>query len=88
MYIERFIWDLDEDSQGNAQHIAEHGLSIDEVEEVLLAADEVLASNSSGRPIVFGSTSTGKYIAVVFEIVKVTFPKNRGRGRESIMLSQ
>ena len=69
MFIERFIWDLDDEPNGNVQHIAEHGLSIDEVEEVLLAADELLASHTSSRPIVFGETSTGKLIAVVFDIV-------------------
>ncbi len=37
--------------------------------DVLYAATEVVASESSGRPITFGETSTGKYIAVVFEIV-------------------
>jgi uncharacterized DUF497 family protein len=69
MRIEQIIWDLDEDADGNVQHIAEHGLSIEEVEEVLYAAEEVFASQSSGRPITFGETRTGKYIAVVFEVV-------------------
>ena len=70
MRINQVIWDLDDDPEGNAQHIAEHGLSIDEVEDVLYAAEEVVASNSSGRPIVFGEPSTGKQIAVVFDIVE------------------
>ena len=69
MRIDQVIWDLDDDPGGNVQHIAEHGLSIEEVEEVLFAADEVVASYSSGRPIVFGLTSTGKYLAVVFDVV-------------------
>jgi len=69
VWIEQIIWDLDDDPDGNVQHIAEHGLSIDEVEEVLFAAEEVIASNSSGRPMVFGETSTGKQIAVVFDVV-------------------
>jgi uncharacterized DUF497 family protein len=68
--ITQIVWDLDEDPDGNVQHIAEHDLSLEEVEEVLYAADEVIASQSSGRPIVFGETSTGKFIAVVFEIVE------------------
>jgi uncharacterized DUF497 family protein len=49
--------------------VAEHGLTIEEVEEVLYAAAEVVASNSSGRPIVFGDTSSGKHIAVVFDVI-------------------
>ena len=44
-------------------------MTIEEVEEVLTGhqgrADK---SDSSGDPIIFGTTSTGKRIAVVFEI--------------------
>ena len=70
MRIRRIVWDLDGDPDGNVQHIAEHGIGIEEVEEVLYAAEEVIASQSSGRPITFGETTTGKYIAVVFEVVE------------------
>jgi uncharacterized DUF497 family protein len=70
MRIGRVLWDLDDDPDGNVQHIAEHGISIEEVEEVLFAAEEVVASYSSGRPLTFGWTSTGKHVAVVFEIVE------------------
>ena len=63
------IWDDDGQADGNVQHIAEHGLAMEEVEEVLEAAEEVVASDSSGRPLVFGHTSSGRYIAVVFDIV-------------------
>lgn len=69
MRITQVFWDLDDDLDGNVRHIAEHGITIDEVEDVLYAADEVVASHSSGRPITFGETSTGKYIAVVFDVV-------------------
>ena len=31
----KVIWDLDEDPDGNVEHIAEHGVSKAEVEEVL-----------------------------------------------------
>jgi uncharacterized DUF497 family protein len=68
--IEQIIWDLKDDAEGNVQHVGEHGISVEEVEEVLYAAEEVIASYSSGRPIVFGETSTGKYLAVVFEVVE------------------
>ena len=70
MQIQRIVWDLDEDPDGNVQHIAEHGVTIGEVEDVLYAAEEVVASHSSGRPITFGETNTGKYLAVVFDIVE------------------
>jgi uncharacterized DUF497 family protein len=60
------IWDGD-DPDGNVQHIAEHGLSVEEVESVLLEPSSTEGtSRSSGRPMVFGWT-TGCFIAVVFE---------------------
>ncbi len=62
------IWDLPDDPDGNVQHVAEHGLTEDEVEDVLL--DQSLAiesSKSSGRPLRQGWTTTGKFIAVVWE---------------------
>ncbi len=69
MRIFQILWDLDDDPDGNVQHIGEHGLTVEEVEDVLYAAEEVVASESSGRPITFGETSTGKYITVVFDVV-------------------
>jgi len=70
MRILRIFWDLDDDPEGNVQHISEHGITIEEVEDVLYAAEEVVASQSSGRPITFGETSTGKYVVVVFDVVE------------------
>jgi uncharacterized DUF497 family protein len=62
---------LPDDPDGNVQHIAEHGITMDEVEEVLDDADGLdIYSRSSGNPITFGYTSTGKYIAVVWEQVE------------------
>jgi hypothetical protein len=64
------IWDLPDDPDGNVQHIIEHGLTEDEVEDVLL--DQSLAiefSESSGRPLRQGWTSTGRFIAVVWESI-------------------
>jgi hypothetical protein len=61
------IWDLDDDPDGNVQHIAEHGISKEEVEEVLQLPDGADTSRSSGRPILFGETSTGRIIAVVYD---------------------
>ena len=62
------IWDLPDDPDGNVQHIAEHDITVDEVEEVLLDRDsEDTVSKSSGRPITFGYTSSGRYLAVVWE---------------------
>ena len=61
------IWDTDDDSEGNAAHVAEHGLTKAEVEEVLRSPAGTRTSRSSGRPISFGYTTTGRLIAVVYE---------------------
>lgn len=53
---------------GNQDHIAMHDLTLDEVEDVLTAANPRLAiSPTSGRPMADGPTGTGKYIRVIFE---------------------
>jgi hypothetical protein len=64
------IWDLSEDPEGNVKHIAEHGVTVEEAEEVVRDCyEDAVASRSSGRPTVFGWTFTGKYLAVTFEVV-------------------
>ena len=49
------------------EYIGQHEVTLDEFEEVVLNSKEIDASRSSGRPIVFGPTSTGKFLACVFE---------------------
>ncbi len=64
------LWDLDDDPDGNVVHIAEHGITKEEVDEVLQDKDNATdVSASSGRPITFGRTTTGKHLAVVWEEV-------------------
>ena len=64
------IWDLDDDEEGNVLHIAEHGLTKDEVASVFRDANHwTTESESSGRPLTFGTTYTGRYIAVIWEHV-------------------
>ncbi len=56
------------DPNGNLAHIAASDLTPEEVEDVLKAPDpDADSSNRTGRPVVFGTTSTGKYIIVVYE---------------------
>jgi hypothetical protein len=43
------------------EYLALHGVSPDEFEEVVLNSSEVVASRSTGRPIVFDETSTGRF---------------------------
>ncbi|MDA1054104.1 MAG: hypothetical protein O3C40_26955 [Planctomycetota bacterium] len=59
-----FLWD-DE----NEAHLEEHGVSIEEFAEVVCDPDRVDRSRSSGRPIAFGYTSAGKYLACVYELL-------------------
>ncbi|MFZ5831644.1 MAG: hypothetical protein ACOY3P_16280 [Planctomycetota bacterium] len=64
------IWDLEDDPEGNVRHVAEHGITPDEVEEVLNDGDsQTVYSRSSNRPITFGWTAAHRYLAVVWELV-------------------
>ncbi|MBA4063881.1 MAG: hypothetical protein C0501_09250 [Isosphaera sp.] len=64
------FWDLPDDPDGNTAHVAEHGLTPEEVDGVLLdPALPVGVSQSSGRPCKFGWTSTGKHIIVAWDVV-------------------
>ena len=63
------IWDLDNDPDGNVRHIAQHGITKEEVNEVLDQPEDSDTSRSSDRPIAFGLTSTSRYIAVVYDVI-------------------
>lgn len=67
MHYSAFIWDLDDDLEGNVKHCGEHGVTQDEVEEVIQNATDADTSRSSGRLVVFGDTSTGRHLMVVYE---------------------
>lgn len=60
-----FVWN--EQPDGNVEHIAEHGLTPEDVEEVLFNPVDRDVSRSSGLPIVFGFTPDRRYIMVVYE---------------------
>jgi hypothetical protein len=62
-----FTWN--EEPGGNMEHIAEHGLKPDDVEEVFFNSVDRDVSRSTGLPIVFGFTPEGRYILVVYEQV-------------------
>jgi uncharacterized DUF497 family protein len=62
-----FQWDGE-----NEDHLAEHGVTRDEFAEVVCDPDHVETSRTSGRPIAFGYTSTGKYLACVYELLDET----------------
>ncbi|MBX3448216.1 MAG: DUF4258 domain-containing protein [Planctomycetaceae bacterium] len=46
--------------------IDERGITVDEVRELLLDADFIESSDSTGLPLVRGYVSTGRYLVVVF----------------------
>ena len=74
----QIIWDLDDDEDGNYWHICVegHGVTREEVNEVLLdPGSQETISRTSQNPITFGWTTTGKYIAVVWERVQAKDPK-------------
>jgi uncharacterized DUF497 family protein len=67
MVFDSIIWDLDDDPDGNVRHCAEHGITKEEVEEAVQAAMDADVSRSSGRPVVFGDTGTGRHLMIVYE---------------------
>ena len=68
-------WDEPNDQGSSTAHIAAHGLTPEEVESALWGENTTFdVSDSSGRPIAFGSTGTGRFIAVVFEVLNLADP--------------
>ncbi len=63
------IWDDDDLPEGNMRHVAEHGLTIDDVEHVLENPWEEGVSAGTERPCCFGYTRGGEFIIVVYEHV-------------------
>lgn len=68
-------WDDLDDEGSNTAHVAEHGLTPEEIESALYDEHTTFdLSDSSGHPIAFGSTVTGRYIAIVFKILNLDDP--------------
>jgi hypothetical protein len=63
------IWDLEDDPDGNYVHIVvEHDVSQDEVDDVVCnPTNPTIESDASGRPLTFGWTQTGRYLAVLWD---------------------
>ncbi len=59
------IWNYE--PGGNVDHIAEHGLTTQDVEAVICNPLERTTSRTSGRPIATGYTPDGRLIFVVYE---------------------
>jgi hypothetical protein len=69
MKFVQVIWNEDDQPAGNVQHIAEHGLTIEDVEYVLENPVKEVISASTGCTCCFGYTIAGDYIIVVYEQV-------------------
>ena len=72
MKIDRFIW-----TEDRVDHLAEHGVYPEEVEEVCFGHALVQRAKSSGsNPVyyVLGQTATGRYLFCVI----IKFPEGKG----------
>jgi uncharacterized DUF497 family protein len=68
-------WDDPNDEGSNTAHVAEHGLTPEEVDSALFDENTTFdVSDSSGRPIAFGTSASGRFIAVVFEVLNPADP--------------
>jgi len=63
MYICSFEWD-----EKNESHIAEHGVSVVEVEEVILFHKPFYQKGREGKYIAYGISEEGRYLFIVFVI--------------------
>jgi hypothetical protein len=71
----QILWDLEEDPDGNVQHIAANGVTVEEYVEVFAGNyARATVSRESGRPICFVCPSTGKHLAVVWDEVQPEDP--------------
>ena len=62
-----FFWTYEED--GNAGHVAEHGLTTEDVEHAVRHAWGRDVSASSGERILFGPALDGGELCVVYELL-------------------
>ena len=62
-----FLW-----TNENIEHIAEHGISQDDFEQVVCDPVDETRSRSSGLPIAFGYTVDQRYIMAIYEMLDET----------------
>jgi len=63
-------WDTDDEPDGNVQHCLRHGVTKEEVEEVVqnpLSGRGI--SRTSGLPAIFGDTRARRHLIVVYEAI-------------------
>jgi uncharacterized DUF497 family protein len=59
-----FIW-----TESLVIHLAEHGVTQDEFEEIVCDPGKIQISRTTGRPIAFGTTAAGRLLVCVYEHV-------------------
>lgn len=67
MDVWTFFWDDENDPDGNVEHIAQHDLTVEDVEHVLKKPSAEGTSKATGFPAVWGHTPDGRFIIVVYE---------------------
>lgn len=69
MTFDFIAWDGPGDVPNNVEHVAEHGITPEEIEEVLASVPDsaVFRSRSSGRPAAIGETAGGRTLFVTFD---------------------
>lgn len=60
----RFIW-----ADETIEHLADHGLTTDDFEEVVSFPEDVDISRSSGLMAAFGHTVDGRYIIAIYNLI-------------------
>ncbi len=63
MYIRSFDWD-----EKNEDHIAEHGVTIFEVEELILFRRPFYRRTREGKYIAYGVNEEGRHLFIIFAI--------------------
>jgi uncharacterized DUF497 family protein len=56
-----FLWTAE-----SIEHISQHGVSQEDFEEVVMNPEGETISRSSGNPIAFGTTASGRILCCVF----------------------
>lgn len=68
MPFHSILWDLEDDPAGNVQHCLANDVTMLEIESVVQDPRSRLAtSRSSGRPVLFGVTRSGRRLIVVYD---------------------
>lgn len=63
------IWDAEDDPRGNVRHIAEHDLTVEDVEAALANPVSEGQSASTGFPAIWGYVPDGRFVIAVYEEV-------------------